>query len=113
MRKIVMTDLFNAMRVIKKSNLKEELRPLIRMAGMGELNVEDVGIEGIITVIEILSEKHSEQALYEVLAGPFEVKPADVASMPIDILMDKLEELAKENDLKRFFTSLSGLLSKR
>ena len=112
MRKLKMSDIFTAMRVIKKAGLKEEIKPLIRTAGSGELNVEDVGIEGILTMIEILSEKKSEQAIYEVLAGPFEMTPEEVQNLDLDRLQDLLGDLAKENDLKRFFISLSGLLSK-
>ena len=77
------------------------------------MKVEDVGIEGILSLIEILAEKKCEQAIYEVLAGPFEMAPKEVEQMDLIALAENLETLAKENDLKRFFTLLAGLLSKK
>ena len=112
MRKLQTSDVFNAMRVLKKANFKEEIKPILKMAGSGELKVEDVGIEGILGVIEILAEKKSEQALYEVLAPVFEVTIKEVEQMDLITLAENLETLAKENDLKRFFTLLAGLNQK-
>lgn len=108
MRKIQTTDLFNALRMIRKANLKEDIKPILKMAGSGDLKVEDVGISGILAFIEILSEKKCEQAIYEVLAPIFEVDVKDVAKMDLIELVENLQTLAKENDLKRFFTLLAG-----
>lgn len=112
MRKLQTSDVFNAMRLIKKANLKEEIRPILLRAGEGNLNVEEIGIEGILGFIEIITEKKSEQAIYEVLAGPFELKPQEIESMPLDLLVENLQQLAKENDIKSFFSLLSGLNKK-
>ncbi|HCP14821.1 MAG TPA: hypothetical protein DIT32_03460 [Peptococcaceae bacterium] len=113
MRKLQTQDIFNTFRIIKKANLKEEIKPIIKMAGSGELNIEDVGIEGILGVIEIMTESKAEQAIYEVLSGPFEMDPAKIRHMDLIELAANLETLSKENDLKRFFTLLAGLLSKK
>ena len=113
MRKIQTSDVFNAMRLIKKANLKEEIKPILKMASSGELNIEDVGIEGILSFVEILTEKKSEQAIYEVLAGPFEMEAKEVEKMELNDLVDNLDLLSKENDLKRFFTLLVGLTGKK
>lgn len=112
MRKLQTSDVFNAMRLIKKANLREEIKPLLKMAGSGELKVEDVGITGILSLIEILTEKKCEQAIYEVLAAPFEMTVKEVEEMDLIAFAESLEKLAKENDLKRFFTLLAGLNSK-
>jgi len=113
MRKLQTSDVFNAMRLIKKANLKEEIKPLLKRISTGEFNIEDAGIEGILGFIEILSEKKSEQAIYEVLSGPFEMDAKNVETMELGSLADSIEALAKENDLKRFFTLLAGLLGKK
>jgi len=57
MRKIMTKDIFMAMRVIKKSGMKQELIPLVQKAA--EAGIEQIGIEGILTVIEVLSENKS------------------------------------------------------
>ena len=63
-------------------------------------------------VVEIFAENKCEQMIYGLLAGPFEMKPEEVAGLELDVLAEKLEQLGKENDIRRFFTVLSGLLSK-
>ena len=102
MRKLQTSDLFSALRMIRKVNLKEEIKPILKLAGSGKLKVEDVGVEGIISFIEILAEKKSEQAIYEVLAGPFEMDPKDIEKMDIIAFSEYLQTLAQESDLKRF-----------
>jgi len=113
MRKIITSDVFNMLRIIKKSNLKEELRPYFRLAAEGTLNIQDIGIETILGLMEIMSEQRSEDAIYEFLAGPFEMNPEEVAKLDLDTLVNLLSQLAKENDLKVFTKAVSGLISKQ
>jgi len=112
MRKLKTPDVFNAMRVIKKTGVKEGIKPYIKMAAEGKLSTEDLGIEGVLGLIEILAESKSERALYEVLAGPFEMTPDDVAELDLDVFVSNLKIIEKENNLKVFFNSLSGLIGK-
>lgn len=112
MRKLQTTDVFSTMRLIKKANLKNEIKPYLKLAGSGDLAVEDVGIEGILGLIEILSESKSEMAIYEILAGPFEMAAEEVATLDLDTLVENLQALAKENNLTVFFKSLSGMIGK-
>ena len=113
MRKLQTSDLFSALRLIKKAGLKEEIKPLLKMAADGGFSVEDVGIEGILCLIEAITDRKSEIAIYEVLSGPFEVDAKQVEQMDLCTLADNLQALAKENDLKRFFSLLSALNSKQ
>ncbi len=113
MRKLQTSDIFNALRLIKKANLREEIKPILKLASEGSMQVEDIGIEGIISLIEIMSEKKAEQAIYEVLAAPFEMTAKEVEQMDIISLAESLKILAQENDLKGFFTLLAGLISKK
>jgi tRNA A22 N-methylase len=112
MRKLKTPDVFNAFRMIKKANLREEIKPILKQVANSELTIEDMGIDGILGVIEILTENKSEKAFYEVLTGPFEMTVEEVEELDLMVFVDNLEALAKENDLKRFFTLLAGLISK-
>lgn len=112
MRKLQTSDMFSAMRLIKKANLKEEIKPILKRASQKGISIQDVGIEAILDFMGIMSEKNTEQAIYEVLAGPFEMKAKEVEAMPPTQLVENLKELAKENDLKAFFQALFGLMSK-
>jgi len=111
MRKIMTKDIFMAMRVIKKSGMKQELIPLVQKAA--EAGIEQIGIEGILTVIEVLSENNSEKALYEVLAGPFEMSVEEVESLELDVFTGMLCELGEQNNLQNFFKALSGLITSK
>lgn len=113
MRKLNTSDVFSALRVIKAANIREEIKPVLKRAAAGELSIEDVGIDGILSVVEMLAEKRSERAIYEFLASPFEMTADDVSQLDIMELAERVQELGKENDLKRFFTYVSGILTKK
>lgn len=112
MRKLKTTDVFAALRAIKAVGLRDELKPLLARAAAGGVSVEDVGIDGFLSLLEMLSEKKAENALYEVLAGPFEATPEAVGSMDLDEMFAGLCQIARENNLKDFFGYVSGLLGK-
>ena len=111
MRKIATKDICAAARIIKKSGMKEELVPLVKLAA--ERSVEDIGIEGILTVLEVVSEKKCEDAVYDVLSGPLEIPAKDIAVMPLDELTHLLEELAAQNNIRNFFKALSGMITSK
>lgn len=111
MRKLKSTDIFKALRLVQASELKEELKPLIKKFAAGESEIEDIGFEGILTIISVFSEPKSEKSFYEFLSGPFEMTPEEVANLDIDELINKLEKLKEENNLKAFFTYLQGLIT--
>jgi len=113
MRKIKTTDVFSAMRLIQRSGLKEKFVPVIKSAAETEDDVVGVGIIGVLSVIEVFAEAQCESMVYDWLSGPLEKSPEEIADMDLDVLTENLEELGRENDLKRFFTALSGLLTKK
>lgn len=113
MRKLNTTDVFAALRVIRAANLRDELKPLLKRAADGNASIEDVGIDGIMSALEMLAEKKAERAIYEVLSGPLEISPDEVGALDILEFAQKIEQIAKENDLKSFFGYVSGILGKR
>lgn len=114
MRKLNTADLFRAARAVKASGLRGELTKYIAMLsnGSGELDAEKIGIDTILMVIELFAERNSENAIYEVLSGPFEMEPAEIAAMELEPLMEMLGELAADGGLKAFFSHLSAILQK-
>lgn len=113
MRKLNTSDIFAALRVIRAANLREELKPLLKRAAEGSASLEDVGIDGIISAMEMMAEKKAERAVYEVLAGPLEISADEVAALDILDFAQRVEQIAKENDLKAFFGYVSGILGKK
>lgn len=113
MRKINTQDVFEGMRLIQKSGLKDKLVPVIKDIAETGKSQMDAGIIGVLSAIETFSESKCEHMIYEWLAGPCEMEPREIAEMDLGTLADMLEELGKENDVRRFFSVLSGLLTKK
>lgn len=113
MKKIQTSDLFSAMRVIKIANIKEELKPIVKKASEKNADVEDVGLEAIITIMESLCAKNAEVALYEFLGNLFEMQSSEVGKLDLNELVEKINELVQENDLKSFFSLLSNMIGKK
>ena len=111
MRKLKSADVFVALRMIKKASIKEEMRPYFALAAEGKLNVNDLGIETVLGLMEILCEKKAEFAFYEFLAGPFEKTAEEIEDMDLDQFVQQLAQIGKENDLKVFTHAVSGLIS--
>ena len=109
MRKLKTLDVFEALRLIQKSGLKDQLVPLIERFAKKPEEVQRAGILGILTLIEVFADNKCEDLIYKWLAGPFECDPDEVRNMELDELAGKLQELAEGNDLRSFFTVLSQL----
>lgn len=113
MKKLGTTDIFAAMRIVKASGMREELKPVIAKAAEGKFSFNEIGVDAILSAMEALSGHAAEKAIYDLLARPFEMTPDEVAEMPLEELADKLQQIADENDLPRFFKSLSGLMKSK
>lgn len=127
MRKLIASDVFAALRVVsaieKKQGIETTIKDLVKNAEnetkadgddktAKERNddfIVRVGVSGVFKVIEIATEARVEGRVYEFLAGPFEMTPADVQNMPLPDFVENVTRLTKENDLSSFFTSVRKL----
>lgn len=127
MRKLIASDVFAALRVVsaieKKQGIETTIKDLVKNAE-NETKAEGddktakernddfivrVGVSGVFKIIEIATEARVEGRVYEFLAGPFEMTPADVQNMPLPDFVENVTRLTKENDLSSFFTSVRKL----
>lgn len=127
MRKLIASDVFAALRVVsaieKKQGIETTIKDLVKNAenetkddGADKTAKERnddfivrVGVSGVFKIIEIATEARVEGRVYEFLAGPFEMTPADVQNMPLPDFAENVTRLTKENDLSSFFTSVRKL----
>lgn len=127
MRKLIASDVFAALRVVsaieKKQGIETTIKELVKNAEnetkadgddktAKERNddfIVRVGVSGVFKIIEIATEARVEGRVYEFLAGPFEMTPADVQNMPLPDFVENVTRLTKENDLSSFFTSVRKL----
>ena len=127
MRKLIASDVFAGLRVVsaieKKQGIETTIKDLVKNAEnetkadgddktAKERNddfIVRVGVSGVFKIIEIATEARVEGRVYEFLAGPFEMTPADVQNMPLPDFVENVTRLTKENDLSSFFTSVRKL----
>lgn len=127
MRKLIASDVFAALRVVsaieKKQGIETTIKDIVKNAEnetkadgddktAKERNddfIVRVGVSGVFEIIEIATEARVEGRVYEFLAGPFEMDPADVQNMPLPNFVENVTRLTKENDLSSFFTSVRKL----
>lgn len=127
MRKLIASDVFAALRVVsaieKKQGIETTIKDLVKNAEKETKDDGDdktakernddfvvrVGVSGVFKIIEIATEARVEGRVYEFLAGPFEMTPADVQNMPLPDFVENVTRLTKENDLSSFFTSVRKL----
>lgn len=113
MRKLKTADIFSFARIIKASGIREELVTYLqKIAAQDDVNTERVGVNTILMIIEAMSDKKAEKAIYEALAPVFEMTAAEVEDMPPAALIASLKQLSEENDLVNFMGSVSGILGK-
>lgn len=102
MRKLKTSDIPAFCRCLKKIGVKEKIQTVAKEAN----NVQDVwdkGFDLIWGIFDLATEAEGEQALYEFFAGPFEMRPKEVADLSFDVLVANLKQLAEENNLYSFF----------
>ena len=109
MRKLKTTDIPGLCRSLKKLGLKEKFKVLAQEANSAK-EAWDRGFDIIWELFDTATEVNGESAIYEFLAGPFEMTPEEVADLDLDILLENCKQLAAENNLGAFFKSAARLM---
>lgn len=129
MRKIITSDVFKASRIIREAKVKDAISEIFKSAQATKIKIEAedseevkaekkalladaqeaAGFEAIMTVFEACSTEKLENMLYELLAGICEKKTEDIANQTLEVTMEELKIIAKENNLANFFKSASRL----
>lgn len=102
MRKLKTSDIPAFCRCLKRLGVKDQIKAVAQEANTAQ-DVWDQGFDLIWNIFDIATEQEGEGHLYEFLAGPFEMTPAEVADLPMADLMANLKQLVEENDLAGFF----------
>lgn len=102
MRKLKTCDIPVLCRCVKKLGLKEQIRTIAQDSDTAK-DVWDKGFDFIWGLFDLATEQVGETCIYEFLAGPFEMTPAEVRNLDIDILLANIQQLIAENNLSAFF----------
>lgn len=109
MRKLKTSDIPVFCRCLKKLGLKEQFQAVAKDADDAK-DIWDKGFDLVWSVFDAATEKAGESAIYEVLAGPFEMSAEEVADLEFETLFSNLKQLAAENNLTAFFKSAAKLM---
>lgn len=109
MRKLKTSDVPALSRCLKKLGLKEQFRELALKSGDSADRWSD-GFDLVWNLFDKATETGGEIAIYEFLAGPFEMAPEEVADLDLDILIENLKKLVEENNLGTFFNIAARLM---
>lgn len=117
MRKLNGHDVFMALRVLKKIEIKEELVELAKAVNdkANNLNQTTLGAKLILSVLANCGDEGAEKAFFEFLAGPLESTGEALAGTELTELFTMTGELIQSIDVeewKAFFTSLVKMLRK-
>lgn len=102
MRKLKTSDVPVLCRCLKKLGVKDQFKSIAKEANTLQ-EAWDRGFDLIWNLFDVATEPEGEGAIYEFLAGPFEMTPAEVCDLDLDQLLDNLQQLASENNLANFF----------
>lgn len=109
MRKLKTADIPTFCRCLKRIGAKELIKAIAQQADNAK-DVWSLGFDALWDLFDLATEKGGESAIYEFLAGPFEMTTAEVADLELDVLMSNLKQLADENNLSGFFKSATALM---
>ncbi|MGN0489402.1 MAG: phage tail assembly chaperone [Ruminococcus sp.] len=113
MRKLNLTDAFKMARILKTAEIKEEIVKLAKKfsgENSKELNVEEIGLEAIVTLISAAGDVKVENMIYDLLSGIKECEPAEIKNLSFDVLKADIKAIINDNNLQSFFKSASGLM---
>lgn len=117
MRKLITSDVFKALRIIKCIGIKDELIELGKAIRNKEVNQdsEEIGMRLIFGAIANCGDAASERAIYDFLSGPLEREPSELANMGILELTNEIKTFINTVDpetWQAFFTTLSKLMQR-
>lgn len=102
MRKLKTSDIPVLCRCVKRMGIKDKIQE-IAMSSDTMKDVYDKGFDLVWELFDIATEQAGESYIYEFLAGPFEMTPKEVSDLDLEVLMENLKQLVRENNLAAFF----------
>ena len=115
MRNLETQDIFNAVRLLNKIGVREEIKEVAKQAEEKESKKSrfDLGFDFIFGIIEKATEENAEDEIYKFIANIFECEPEEVRKMKPIKLMKDLEKVADLEEWKDFFGYVKGLMKKK
>ena len=114
MRKLTLPDTFAFARILKAADIKSEIvnfskEIISRKNKKQEINIDEIGLEFVVTLITAAADVKVEEKIYSFLASVCEMDVENVKKLNLSQIKEIISEIIAENDLKTFFQSASAL----
>ena len=114
MRKLTLPDTFALARILKAADIKSEIvnfskEIISRKNKKQEINIDEIGLEFVVTLITAAADVKVEEKIYSFLASVCEMDVENIKKLNISQIKEIISEIIAENDLKTFFQSASAL----
>lgn len=114
MRKINTKDIFQLARIFKKINLKDlmvsKTTEINDVLDNNTMTTTQIGMNILFTIIENCPDAENE--IYKFVANISGFTVDEVENMELEIFIEIIAEIIKENDLKKVFTLALNLMKK-
>ena len=114
MRKLTLPDAFAFARILKAADIKSEIlnfskEIIARKNKNQEINIDEIGLEFVVTLITAAADVKVEEKIYSFLASVCEMDVENVKKLNLSQIKEIISEIIAENDLKTFFQLASAL----
>ena len=114
MRKLTLPDTFALARILKAADIKSEIvnfskEIIARKNKKQEINIDEIGLEFVVTLITAAADVKVEEKIYSFLASVCEMDVENIKKLNISQIKEIISEIIAEHDLKTFFQSASAL----
>ena len=114
MRKLTLPDTFAFARILKAADIKSEIvnfskEIIARKNKKQEINIDEIGLEFVVTLITAAADVKVEEKIYSFLASVCEMDVENIKKLNLSQIKEIISEIIAENDLKTFFQSASAL----
>lgn len=112
MRKIITRDVCKLARIMKKSNVEENIAKVVEeMEGAkGKKVSEKAGIKIMLVLFESVGDPEVEELIYDLFGGIAEIEPQKIAEMPFEETIELFKQINEQNNLKAFFKAAGRLV---
>ena len=109
MRKLKTSDIPSFCRCLKKLGVREQFRAVAEASDTVR-EAWEKGFDLIWGIFDAATEQGGENALYDFLAGPFEMTSQEVANLDLGELFAGLQQLIEDENIVTFFKFAAQLM---
>lgn len=113
MRKINTGDVFKMGRLLKNSNVMQIIKKGYEEGRKEDADREKIGLNAFMDIVCSCADIGMEGQIYELLGGICEKLPTDVMEQSLEVTIEDIRRIIRENNIANFLKSASNLAMKK